>query len=348
MIGAGVLIIVIDIIRNFRFSTDESAGNIYEAGTLEWLPTGLYSSRSIPVVRSRYPLWDDPDLARDVEAGRYFLPNSATGERETIVTSPWRAEPQYLQRMPGPSWFHLGAAIFTAGFFLLLTVKLYWIAIASGLLAVGCMLRWAWANDMPMKQASADIGAGIIVPTYASGPKSHGWWATSTLLTVMGMIFLMLVFSYVFLWSRQPEIWPEARPVATFWICAAFWAGAFMSAVAAPLLCRRSPMLAALLAFLSAVAAIGALSIDGLDWIASGLDPAFHAHGALVAMFLTWQGVFVAVAALMALYVLARLLSGLLGRERPATIESVALFLAYTAGQGLIAIAVTRLFAMAV
>ncbi|MEC8041290.1 MAG: SDR family NAD(P)-dependent oxidoreductase, partial [Pseudomonadota bacterium] len=43
------------------------------------------------------------DLARDVAAGRYFLPGAPRGERETIVTSPLNAEPQYLQRMPRPS-----------------------------------------------------------------------------------------------------------------------------------------------------------------------------------------------------------------------------------------------------
>src|SRR5690606_18858116 len=119
MIGAGLLLLLVDLARNFRFAPEGNAGNVHAAGTLEWLPTGLYSSRSIPVVRSRYPLWDDPGLSRDVEEGRYFLPGSATGLRETIVTSPLRAEPQYLQRMPGPSAWHVLAAIFTAGFFLL-------------------------------------------------------------------------------------------------------------------------------------------------------------------------------------------------------------------------------------
>src|SRR3546814_15705693 len=59
----------------------------------------------------------------DVAEGRYFLPGSATGYRETIITSPLRAEPEYLQIMPGPSVWPLLASIFTAGFFLLLTVQ---------------------------------------------------------------------------------------------------------------------------------------------------------------------------------------------------------------------------------
>src|SRR3546814_8407901 len=109
---------LIDLARNVRLAPGEdNAGNVYGGGTLEWLPSELFSNRSIPVITSREPLWDDPKLSDDVEEGRYFLPGSATGLRETIVTSPLRAEPQYLQIMPEPSAWPLAAAIFTAGFF---------------------------------------------------------------------------------------------------------------------------------------------------------------------------------------------------------------------------------------
>src|SRR3546814_7562263 len=83
-------------------------------------------------------------LSRDVEQGRYFLPNSATGHRETIITSPLRAEPEYLQIMPGPSVWPLFAAIFTAGFFVLMTIQAYGISLACGVLAIPCVLRWLW------------------------------------------------------------------------------------------------------------------------------------------------------------------------------------------------------------
>ena len=37
---------------------------------MEWLPSGNYQTRSIPIVRSHDPLWDDPDLAENVKAGQ--------------------------------------------------------------------------------------------------------------------------------------------------------------------------------------------------------------------------------------------------------------------------------------
>ena len=34
------------------------AGNVWNAGTLEWLPNHVFGLRSIPLVTSREPLWD--------------------------------------------------------------------------------------------------------------------------------------------------------------------------------------------------------------------------------------------------------------------------------------------------
>ena len=60
-----------------------------------------YAARSIPRIASRDPLWDQPGLAREVDAGRHYLPGTATGGRETIVTSPVDARPQYVLLLPG-------------------------------------------------------------------------------------------------------------------------------------------------------------------------------------------------------------------------------------------------------
>jgi cytochrome c oxidase subunit I+III len=344
LIGAGVLILVVDLIRNFRFSTDQNVGNIFNSGTLEWLPSGLYSNRSIPVIKSRYPLWDQPGLARDVEEGRYFLPNAATGERETIVTSPQLAEPQYLQRMPGPGWMQVLAAVFTAGFFLLLTVQLYWPAIASGMLAVGAMIWWLWSLDLPVKQAHADIGAGIIVPAYASGPRSHGWWAMVVLLVVCGMIFAMLIFSYLYLWSQRPHVFPPPAEQTNLAVGLALYLGGLASIAVAWIMRRRSPSLAVLACLCAAGCLLAATALDGIAWWNAGLRPQTDAHGALVYAFLSWQAFFAAISAMMAVYALARLLAGLLVPERPMTMEAIVLFVSYSAWQGIVAVALTRGF----
>jgi cytochrome c oxidase subunit I+III len=344
MIAAGVLILIIDLIRNFRFSSEGNAGNVFNGGTLEWLPNALYSTRSIPVVNSRYPLWEQPGLSRDVEEGRYFLPNSATGERETIVTSPQLAEPQYLQRMPGPGWPHVLAAVFTAGFFLLLTVQLYWPSIISGVLAVGAIVWWVWTLDLPIKQNDADIGAGIRVPTYQSGPSSHGWWAMIVLLVVCGMIFAMLVFSYLYLWSQRTHLFPTTGDeVVLIWGVVAL-VGGLVAAMAGWAMRQRSPLLAALAMLASAGLMAGASALDWNGWWTAGVRPEVDAHGALVYAFFSWQAVFVTICVMMALYALARFGARLLVRERPMTLEAISLFCGYTAVQGAITLGITRGF----
>jgi cytochrome c oxidase subunit I+III len=347
LIGLGVVLFILDLLRNFRFTADEDAGNVYGGGTLEWLPTGLYSTRSIPVVRSRYPLWDDPRLSADVEAGRYFLPRSATGLRETIITSPLRAEPQYLQHMPGPSAWHVLAAVFTAGFFLLLTVQAYVAGVVSGVLAVACVLRWVWETDRPMPQETVDIGAGIRVPTYVTGPMSHGWWAMIVLLIVAGMIFVMAAFSYIFLWSRRPDLWMSPPDLA--WLAAILLAYAVSAALAwsGARAARRAGggrLLVPILMAGGAISAGGAFGVDLASWWSQGLRPDASGQGATVFALLSWQGVMLAVALLMAGYLAARAIAGLLHAARTSSVDVCALFLGYVALQGAAGAALVRLF----
>jgi cytochrome c oxidase subunit I+III len=347
LFGAAVLLWIVDMVRNFRpFRKD--AGNVHDGPGLEWLPTGLYSVRSIPVVKSLYPLWDQKNLARDVEAGRYFLPNTATGERETIVTSTLNAEPQYLQRMPAPSAWHVWAAVFTAAFFLLLTVQAYWVSVVCGVAAVYCLMQWCWFLDRPRIEATVDVGAGIRLPTYVSGPSSHGWWAMVITLIVAGMVGALLGFSHVFLWSRQPESWapppdlPLIAPVLAAYLGAGLlaWASCRTLRLDRP----RTPAVATLL-MLAAVGLAGAgLGMDLDHWLATGLRPEVNAQGSTVYALIGWQGFFVAVAGLMGLYALLRWLAGHVEAARPSTFDLIALFLVFTAGQGAVAVLLTRLF----
>src|SRR3546814_886217 len=78
---AHVILFLMHLALNFRFTVDNDAGNVYGGGTLEWLPNGLYSTRSIPVVKSRDPPWADPDIGRDVEQGRYQTGRGTGRER---------------------------------------------------------------------------------------------------------------------------------------------------------------------------------------------------------------------------------------------------------------------------
>lgn len=350
VMGAGVVLFLVDLARNFRFTTDGDAGNVYGGSTLEWLPTGLYSTRSIPVVRSRDPLWDDPQICDDVEQGRYLLPGSVTGLRETIVTSPINAEPQYLQLMPGPSVWPLAAAVLTAGFFLALTVQAYMFSAVSGVLGVACVLRWLWETDRPIQQDKADIGAGITVPISITGPQSHGWWALNTLFTVMGMIVLMGLFGYLYLYGIHPEVW-IAAPAMTETLGIAL---VLILAIVAAWLSRRVLAMTKrgefagqgpwLLGLLGAMLLGAASWWDVAGWGGAGLGPAASGQGATVFVLIAFQGFTVAIAAIMAVYLGYRSGKGLLTTPTNVTLDIVTRFIGYTALQGLAIVLLTRLY----
>ncbi|WBY17397.1 cbb3-type cytochrome c oxidase subunit I [Erythrobacteraceae bacterium WH01K] len=349
VMAAGILLFMFDLARRFRFTVHDDAGNIYGGGTLEWLPTGLYSTRSIPLVTSREPLWDRPQISKEVEEGRYFLPNSATGQRETLITSTVMAEPQYVQLMPGPSPWPLSAAVFTALFFLSLTVQGYAFAVFCGIVAVLSTLRWLWETDRPIKQESADIGGGIEVPIAITGPKSHGWWALNTLMVVIGMIGFMAVFAYLYLYGINPEVWSAPPPLGETAIIVgievaailAAWGGRRFLATKEGRLAEDLPWM---LEALAAALLVGALYLDVTGWLATGLEPTANGMGATVFMLSVLQGQVVVVAVIMAAYLAFREARGIMTTPTNVTMDIVARFIMFCALQGMIFTLLPRVF----
>ncbi|WP_291865539.1 cytochrome c oxidase subunit I [Bradyrhizobium sp.] len=341
LFAAGIALFLIDLVRNLRPSLSDTAGNIWKAATLEWLPNDVYGPRSIPIVTSVDPLWDQPHLAEDVEAGRYYLPGSITGRRETIVTSPIEATPQYLLSLPGPGWTPLLAAIFTAAFFMLLTVKAVTLAVICGALAVAMVIVWMWDSD-PKPLAAVDIGSGIKLPTYAAGSLSHSWWAMIVLLLVAGSLYLAYVFSYLYLWTVSPQFWPKPAALAPVTAPAVsallLVAGSAILVAAGRLLPRnrRSGRRFEVLAGLAAVTLAAALMTEVSAQWRAGLRPETDIHGALVYMAAFLQAQMVLPVVIMAGFAVARSLGGRLDREQRVVFDNLSLLYHYTVGQSLL------------
>src|SRR5690606_10971205 len=97
-------------------------------------------------------------------------------ERETIVSSVVDATPQQCMRLPGPSFLPLAAALTTGGFFIFGTYHLWTLALASLLAAIGVIWSWLWTGTSPIpEKPEKDVGLGLTLPLYASGPASVGW-----------------------------------------------------------------------------------------------------------------------------------------------------------------------------
>jgi cytochrome c oxidase subunit I+III len=312
---------------------------------MEWLPSGLYSTRSIPVVTSRQPLWDDDRLSSNVEEGRYFLPRSVTGLRETILTSPVNAVPQQLLILPGPSPWPITAGVFTSGFFLLLTVQGYVAALISGILAILAILIWLWETDRPVALQRADIGAGIHVPTHGEGLGNHGVWATITLLVVFGMIFVMALFSLAFLWTNQHRFWIDPPKISSSSWVLGLAVVAFLLSLIPRVLLRRTGRISlsvgviVLAPMLSAAATL----LDMFSWQNAFLFPNASGQGAIVYGMMAHQASLVAVCLIMAAYTMVRAMAGHISHGKSVLIDICTLVMAYTCAQGLVGAIVPRL-----
>ena len=343
VLAAGILVFLVDLAAKFRIG-NRAVENPWGAGTLEWLPNDVYSTRSIPHITSREPLWDRPSLPQEVRDGHHYLPNAPTGWRETIVTSPIHARPQYVIQMPGPGWPPFLAAVFTAAFFLLLTVKMVAIAVICGVLAIVFVLAWAWGLDPGPSKGMIEIAKGVRLPTYMSGPTSHSWWAMVVLMFVAGSLYLAYVFSYLFLWVVSPEVWAPAgspAPPPIGWpagSAALLLAGSgilwLVSRKLQQYAASRLAMSAALL--LSLVCLTAAFMLETCGHLTTGLNPGENAYGAMVYLGAVLFAQLVLALLIMGLFTLARHLAGKLDAVRRVTYDNYALLYYYTVAQSLL------------
>eukprot|EP00913_Durusdinium_trenchii_P028423 g26651.t1 len=338
VLAVGVGVFLWDVIRPKK-NQPLCERNPWGAGTLEWLadmPDKPWGTRSIPEIDGRYPLWNQPNLMRDVDQGRFYLPDAEEGKRETIVTSVIDAQPLQCLRVPGPTWLTLIAALLTGGFFLFGTYHWWGPASVCGVLALGTVGYWIWTGTalIPEKREK-DVGLGLTLPVYASGPASVGWWAM--FITMLGDItaFISLVFGYFFYWTSREDFPPDfATGPGVFWPLLA--AGLLLGAWALTLVARRwnrqdrpRGFYAAILSAVVLSTAGGAALIAG-PWTTS-MDPTRHVYPAIVWILVLWTTLHVAIGLAMQLYCALRRFAGRMTAEHGIDISNVTLYWHFTA-----------------
>ena len=333
VLATGLLVFVIDVLRP-RKAQAFAARNPWNAGTLEWLaevPAKSWGIRSIPEIDSRYPLWDQPNFVRDVDEGRFYLPDAEEGERETLVTSTIDARIVQCLRVGGPTWLTFWAAIFTGGFFIFATYHWWTATVISALLTLATILVWLWTGTAIIpEKPTKHVGLGVEVPLYLSGSQAVGWWAM--FITMLGDMtaFSSLVFGYFFYWTIHDDFPPADSPGAGGW-----WpvVGGTLIACSWGLTCgawrwNRADRTAAfsiamLLAIVTACA--GAAALLAGPWL-SELNPTAHVYAATVWVLLGWTVMHVALGILMNMYCLARRWAGRMTAQYDADITNVRLY----------------------
>src|SRR5690606_18080969 len=119
------------------------------------------------------------------------------------------AVPEQCLRVPGPTILTPIAALLIGGFFVFGTFHWWGLATASGLLGIIVILIWQWTGTARIPERdSKEVGLGLSLPLYRSGPSSVGWWAM--FITMLGDMtaFISLVFGYFFYWTIHEDFPP--------------------------------------------------------------------------------------------------------------------------------------------
>jgi cytochrome c oxidase subunit I+III len=347
ILAAGVAVIFWDILRPKK-KQPYAPRNPWAAGTIEWvqeMPGEPWGIRSIPEIDSRYPLWDQPNFMRDIDEGRFYLPDAEEMRRETIITSVIDAEPQQVQRLPGSSFITLWAALTTGGFFIFGTYHWWWPAMLSLVAALAVIIYWLWTGTALIPEKDKKYaGLGLELPLYISGPQSVGWWAVFITMLAMLSAFISLVFGYFFFWTVRPDFPPRPTPGP-----GVFWPGLaallLLTAWGLTLLGRHwnkhdnaIPCYAGLLLAV-AVACAGAAALLAGPWF-TGLDPKSHVYPATVWILVIWTAVQALVGVIMLLYCVARRVAGRMTARYDIDIHNVVLYWHFTALTTAITVAV--------
>jgi cytochrome c oxidase subunit I+III len=329
--AVGVATVVIDILRP-KHRQPKGEMNPWNAGTLEWIsePEENWGVRSIPIIESRYPLWDQPGLVDDIKAGRFYLPDAAEGRRETLVTSVLDAEPLQCLRVAGTSLLTIISAFALGGVFITLTFH-WWIwAVLCAVITLATILIWLWTgtSEIP-KHDLRDIGLGKPLPLYASGPASVGWWAMFITMAGDGTAYASLMFGYFFYWTIHPDFTAGLPGPGMLWplMAALLFTLAWLAMLLARYVNTKGwPVFARLCLIVSAVLTLAAFVAGLAGPYLHDMQPTMHVYPAIVWVVVLWTVVHGLVAVIMQLYCLAGSFAGRLTAQHEADLHNVVLY----------------------
>jgi cytochrome c oxidase subunit I+III len=207
ILGVGVLLFVINVFASLR-GGEPAPDNPWGGGNLEWATTSPpqpYNFLNLPVVASRYPLWETPGAEND-----YVFQESLI-RRETLGTTALDAEPEQRVFLAGNSIipFLISVAITAVLISTLFDFDavLFFSAIGLVLLAI-----WHWPRhyEIPMEWVKAGPEDALDLSTVVKSEEGKHpplYYGELLFIVIESMEFLALIVSYFYLRSSTND-WP--------------------------------------------------------------------------------------------------------------------------------------------
>ena len=206
ILAIGFVVIILDVILHFRFGSKASQ-NPWNADTLDWAtatPPGAYNFISIPTVKTRHPLWEDPNLPVEIAEGKYALAELDHGRREVLGTDPVTAKVSELVHLPTNSWIPLQIAIAIGVVCISLLTGSYLLALFAAIVAMLMIFRWSWHNCAHESSAPLKDNDPVDLPLHSRTCNGPGLWGMILSLFANGTLYLSLLFGWFYLWTAAP------------------------------------------------------------------------------------------------------------------------------------------------
>src|SRR5690606_20549071 len=112
-----------------------------------------------------------------------------------------------IVHLPGNSWLPFLAAVVLAFLCISLLIKLYWLAIAAAVAALGLLFRWSWENGAweNGEWKHGEVPAPDQPPLHSRTTDGPGVWGMATTLLANGSLYFSLLFGWLFLWTVAPQ-----------------------------------------------------------------------------------------------------------------------------------------------
>jgi cytochrome c oxidase subunit I+III len=355
ILAAGVAVFLWDVGWNvFLGRGARTPENPWGAGTLEFAagsPPPPEGYLRIPLVSSRYPLWQQESLARgdphheQIVAG---LAESPDSWRAGLITSVLDAEPQAITPMATPSWWPVVLAVALLGVF---AASLFNWHVVLGVSLAGCLVSvvgWHWPRRFEREIPElAEDGTVHGLPVYVTGSRAVGWWAMLLSLLIIAVALASLIFSYYYLrvgvtaWPPpgvpEPSVLLPAIDVGILILCAGlmFWA------VRAIRQGRQGQVRIGLAASFILHAVF--IAIQLAEWSRLGFGWADHAYGSIFYALAGTVTLMVGSALVMGAVVQAHAWLGYFNVRRHLAIENLAMYVYFAAGSWVLVAAVLYL-----
>lgn len=297
VMAAGIAMILVDVLLHFRFGR-KAPFNPWRADTLEWAtgtPPTPYNFLSMPSVSSRHPLWDNPNLADEIEQQQGGLRDIEHGRREIYGTDSLSGKLLHVIHLPTNSWWPLLSALCLAAVCVSLLVRAYPFAIIAAVAVAIALFRWSWENGghEAMAPLTEDEKSRSEPPLHSRTFSGPGLWGMSVTLLADGALYLSLLFGWCYLWTVSPN-WqvPEVGGVSASGLLltgALLTVGLLIFQRAIKQL--RQGVDTHLFGHLGLAGALAGLHLAALLWftLSAGLDFTQYAHDAVLLLMLMFQ-----------------------------------------------------------